>query len=196
MQIPLTREAWLLFAVHALAPIFQEKGYSVPRVRVSCAIPSTSRRGSAVGQCWASGHSGDGVNEIFVSPVHADPLDVLDTLTHELVHAVDNCKNRHGKEFKKIAMVVGLEGKMISASAGPVLKARLASIAAELTAQWGPYPHAPMRVPSALYAAPKPAPRAACPVCGFRVSMLKKYLEVGPPICPKDMLPMEKKGDW
>jgi hypothetical protein len=33
--IPLTREAWLLFAVDAVAPIFQEKGFGVPRVRVS-----------------------------------------------------------------------------------------------------------------------------------------------------------------
>jgi hypothetical protein len=33
--IPLTREAWLLFAVNAVAPIFQEKGFGVPRVRVS-----------------------------------------------------------------------------------------------------------------------------------------------------------------
>ena len=51
-QIPFTREAWLLFAVDAVAPIFSEKGYSVPRVPVSCAIPSNSVRGSAVGQCW------------------------------------------------------------------------------------------------------------------------------------------------
>ena len=57
--IPLTREAWLLFAVDAVAPIFQEKGFGVPRVRVSCAIPSTSVRGSAVGQCWGRSMSED-----------------------------------------------------------------------------------------------------------------------------------------
>lgn len=196
MNIPLTREAWLLFAVDALAPLFQEKGYALPRIRVSCAIPSTSRRGSAVGQCWSSKSSADGANEIFISPVHADPVEVLDTLVHELVHAVDDCQHRHGKEFKKIALDLGLQGKMIAASAGPELRGRLASIAVELTARVGAYPHAAMSVPSSIYASPKPAPKAACQKCGFRVSMLKKYLDYGPPICPKDMLPMEKKGRW
>lgn len=196
MNIPLTREAWLLFAVNALAPLFEEKGYRLPRIRVSCAIPSTSRRGSAVGQCWSSKSSADGANEIFISPVYADPVEVLDTLTHELVHAVDDCKNRHGKEFKKIATDLGLQGKMISASAGPELRTRLSAIAVELTAQIGAYPHAAMTVPSSIYGSPKIAPKAACPKCGFRVSMLRKYLDYGPPICPKDMLPMEKKGKW
>ena len=52
MNIPLTREAWLLAAIELLRPLFLEKGYNLPRVRVSCGIPATSRRGSAVGQCW------------------------------------------------------------------------------------------------------------------------------------------------
>jgi hypothetical protein len=149
-----------------------------------------------VGQCWSSKSSDDGVNEIFISPVHADPIEVLDTLTHELVHAVDDCAHRHGKEFKKIAHDIGLEGKMIHASAGPALRQKLAAIAVDLTATVGAYPHAAMRVPSAMYAAPRPAPKAACPQCGFRVSMLMKYLDVGPPICPKDNIPMEKRGRW
>lgn len=191
MQIPLTREAWLLFAVDAVAPIFVEKGYAVPRVRVSCAIPSTSVRGSAVGQCWNRQMSADNVNEIFISPVHANPVEVLDTLVHELVHAVDDCAHRHGKEFKKIALAVGLVGKMREASAGPQLRYRLSEIAVQLVRQWGPYPHAALRVPRALFASPKPAPKAVCAACGFRVSLLKKYLDHGAPICPKDRKQME-----
>jgi hypothetical protein len=35
MQVPLTRKAWLLFAVDALAPIFSEKGYALPRAQSS-----------------------------------------------------------------------------------------------------------------------------------------------------------------
>lgn len=188
-QIPLTREAWLLFAVDAVAPIFAEKGYTVPRVRVSCAIPSTSVRGSAVGQCWNRQMSADQVNEIFISPVHANPVEVLDVLVHELVHAVDDCANRHGKEFKKIALTVGLVGKMREASAGPQLRFRLSEIAVQLVKQWGPYPHAALRVPRALFSSPKPSPKAACPACGFRVSMLMKYLDPCPLIlialCPR-----------
>ena len=194
--IPLTREAWLLFAVDAVAPIFQEKGYEVPRVRVSCAIPSTSVRGSAVGQCWGRSMSEDGVNEIFISPVYANSVDVLDTLVHELVNAVDDCEHRHGPEFKKIALAVGLQGKMREASAGPELKARLTQLAERLEQSWGPYPHAKLRVMRSIFPSPKLSPRAACPVCGFRVSVLMKYIDFGPPICPKDMVPMERKGKW
>jgi hypothetical protein len=82
-SIPLTREAWLLFAVGHIAPIFDEAGYMVPRVRVACAIPATAKRGSAVGQCWPTTRSADLVNEIYNSPVQADPVEVLDTLTHD-----------------------------------------------------------------------------------------------------------------
>jgi hypothetical protein len=35
-----------------------------------------------------------------------------------------------------------------------------------------------------------------CRAFGFRVSVLMKYIDVGPPICPKDMVPMERKGKW
>jgi hypothetical protein len=195
-SIPLTREAWLLFAVDHIAPIFKEAGYTVPRVRVACAIPVTSKRGSAVGQCWPTTRSADLVNEIYISPVHADPVEVLDTLTHELVHAVDDCRNRHGAEFRKIALAVGLQGKMRQAGAGPLLKPRLAAIAARLTAEIGPYPHAAMTVGGAIYRPSRQPARAICPDCRFKVSMLRKHLEFGPPICPRDMVPMDKEGDW
>lgn len=194
--IPLTREAWLLFAVGHIAPIFAEQGYAVPRVRVSCAVPATSKRGSAVGQCWPTTRSADQVNEIFISPVYQDPVEVLDTLTHELVHAVDDCKNRHGKGFKTIALAVGLEGKMREASAGPLLRMRLQSIAATLVAEIGPYPHARLSIGGALYEQARKPARAECPRCKFKVSMLRNHLKIGPPICPKDMIPMEKRGDW
>lgn len=195
-SIPLTREAWLLFAVGHIAPIFNEAGYTIPRVRVACAIPATSKRGSAVGQCWPTTRSEDLVNEIYISPVHADPVEVLDTLTHELVHAVDDCQHRHGKEFKEIALAVGLQGKMREASAGPQLRLRLQAIAGVMVSELGPYPHAKLSVGTALYESARKPARAECPRCRFKVSMLRNHLKIGPPICPKDMLPMEKRGDW
>jgi SprT-like family len=195
-SIPLTREAWLLFAVGHVAPIFSEAGFTVPRVRVSCAVPATSRRGSAVGQCWPTSKSADQVNEIFISPVYHDPVDVLDTLVHELVHAVDDCQHRHGREFKEIALAVGLQGKMREASAGPKLKSRLEQIAAVMLAELGPYPHARLSVGGALYEQSRKPARAECPHCKFKVSMLRSHMKLGPPICPKDMVPMEKRGDW
>ena len=52
------------------------------------------------------------INYIFISPSLDDPVEVLDTLVHELAHAVDDCEHKHGKEFAEIAKLVGLEGDM------------------------------------------------------------------------------------
>ena len=186
----MNREQWLQEAVRHLSAIFKERGYDLPEVRVSCGFAhSTSRR--VIGQCWSTKSSEAGINEIFISPKLADPVEVLDTLTHELVHAVDNCEHRHGKEFKAIAKDIGLEGKMREASAGKALKARLTEIAIKI----GNYPHAKLAVPS-----PSPTfrsrPRAVCERCGFKVPMLKAWMHYGPPVCPMDQVLMERLGDW
>ena len=89
------REQWLDEAVSELSAIFKERGYEVPPVRVSCGFAHTSSR-SVIGQCWSTKSSDAAINEIFISPKLADPVEVLDTLTHELVHAVDNCEHKHG----------------------------------------------------------------------------------------------------
>ncbi len=123
-------------------------------------------------------------------------IEVLDTLTHELVHAVDDCQHRHGKEFKEIALAVGLQGKMREASAGPQLRLRLKSIAAVMATELGPYPHAKLSVGGALYESARKPACAECPHCRFKVFMLRNHLKVGPPRCPKDMVPMEKRGGW
>ena len=184
------REQWLDEAVSELSAIFKERGYEVPPVRVSCGFAHTSSR-SVIGQCWSTKSSDAAINEIFISPKLADPVEVLDTLTHELVHAVDNCEHKHGKEFKAIAQRIGLQGKMREASAGPALKQKLTAIALKL----GNYPHAKLAVP-----VPSPSfrsrPRAVCERCGFRVPMLKSWIHYGPPVCPVDQVLMEKQGDW
>lgn len=76
------------------------------------------------------------------------------------------------------------------------LKARLEKIAAVLVSQIGPYPHAKLMVGGAIYEQARKPARAECPHCKFKISMLRQYLDVGPPICPKDMVPMERRGDW
>jgi hypothetical protein len=186
-----TREAWLEAAVRELSPLFVSAGYHVPPCRVSCGFASTGVRSGHIGQCWSTRASTDGVNQIFISPALEDVIEVLDTLVHELVHAVDNCEHNHGKEFKKIALSLGMVGPMRSAGAGPKLKEKLSALAGQL----GPYPHARLSVPKKL-SARAPRPRAKCTHCGFTVPMLKAYLHYGPPICPKDKLEMEALGNW
>jgi predicted Zn-ribbon and HTH transcriptional regulator len=113
-----TREAWLLRAIEHLRPIFSTKGHSISQTcMVSCGFASTGTRSHHIGQCLSTKSSGNGTNQIFISPTLVEPFDVLDTLVHELVHAVDDCAHKHGKEFKKIALSLGMVGPMRSARA-------------------------------------------------------------------------------
>ena len=191
MQIHTTRETWLLAAVEQLRPLFAAKGFILPPCQVSCGFASTGTRSGHVGQCWSTKSASNELNQIFISPTLKTAYDVIDTLVHELVHAVDNCEHKHGKEFKKIALKMGMKGPMRSAEAGPELKVTLTTLLDLL----GPYPHGHLKV-SMRKAMRRDRPRAKCGVCGYQVPMLKKFLTYGPPICPKDKVEMEALGDW
>lgn len=96
-----TREAWLLAAVAMLRPLFKSKSHIIPdNCQVSCGFASTGSK-HHIGQCWSRRSSVHDRNQIFISPALLDPVTVLDTLVHELVHAVDDCQHKHGKEFIK-----------------------------------------------------------------------------------------------
>lgn len=143
MDTQITREDWLLRAVQMLRPIFERAEYALPEVKVSIGFTSGGTNARHLGQCWSSSSSADGINQIFIAPGESDPVAILDTLTHELVHAVDDCVNGHGEEFKKIALAVGLKGPMRSAGANEFLKQDLIQIALVL----GHFPHGKLRTP-------------------------------------------------
>jgi hypothetical protein len=190
MHMHTTREAWLVAAVELLRPLFAAKGFAVPPCQVSCGFASTGTRSGHVGKCWSTKSASNELNQIFISPTLKTAYDVIDTLVHELVHAVDNCENKHGKEFKKIALKMGMKGPMRSAEAGPELKVILTTLLDTL----GPYPHGHLKV-GMRKAASRDRPRAKCKHCGYQVPMLKKILTYGPPICPKDKVEMEALGN-
>lgn len=186
----LTREEWLLQATQALTPLFTELGHIVPAVKVSVGFASSGSRSHAIGQCWPQQAADDQLNHIFISPGLGTAYEVIDTLAHELIHAVDNCKNKHGKVFKAIALGLGMVGPMRNAGAGPVLKLKLEAILSQLP----PYPH--KRLYSPKRERPEPSPRAKCEQCGYRLTIPKRYVEYGPPICPIDKVAMKAIGNW
>lgn len=189
---PTVREVWLSQAVSELESVFTAHSYQLPPVKVSVGFASKGARSGTIGQCWSTQSAADRINQIFISPVLHDPVAVLDTLVHELVHAIDDCKHRHGPPFRKIATTIGLEGQMRSASAGKALKERLSDIAGRL----GPYPHAALAVGQVKRNPTAPRPRARCESCGYEVPMLKRFLAFGSPICPKDNIAMQQVGNW
>lgn len=174
--------------------IQRETGERLPPVRVSCGFPSRSVR-KVAGQCWAPTSSGDGISQMFISPLIDDPVEVLSTLLHELCHAIIMRRDQearrkdpnhkltpgHGAAFKALATAVGLEGKMTAT----VPSASLTELLRLTSEKLGKYPHA------ALSLSDLPLKRKthmlklqAVGCCGYTARTTNKWIEEGLPSCP------------
>jgi hypothetical protein len=139
-----TREGWL-GAVRdhkVIQALFEATGFPIPEnTRVSCAFPGSrarARKTKRIGECWNAANSADNHFEIMVTPIMADPVQVAGVLIHELVHAAVGLECGHRGNFRKVALGVGLAGKMTATHESPALVAILESVIKEI----GPYPHA------------------------------------------------------
>ena len=182
-----TREEWLVAAIDALRPIFAETGETLPAVRVSVGWPGgRGKKNAVIGQCWKTTTATDKVSQLFVSPVLDDAVRVLDVLTHELIHAIDDCQSGHRGRFGKIARAVGLEGKLTATVAGPELLVKLTAIAKGL----GTYPHAALAGSADGADGPKKQGtrmlKVECPEeSGYKVRITRQWLDsYGAPLCP------------
>jgi hypothetical protein len=161
-----------------------------------------------MGCCYIRAVSSANVNEIFISPEWDDPIEILATFAHELIHAASDCADGHGAGFKKHAVAFGLTGKMTATYAGPELVRWLGMVAATL----GPYPHAKTQIFAnkrkrlLTPTTPDPSPgepgeggkihsgrgkqatamlKVQCdnPTCGFICRATAKNLDLGMPVC-------------
>lgn len=176
-----TREAWLVAAIELLRPLFDAAGATVPeRVVVSVGFPGGRNIRKTIGQCWKTTAASDGLPHVFVSPVLADPLRVLTTLTHELVHASDDCVSGHRGAFVRTAKVVGLVKPWTESNAGEDLAGRLRLVLHNL----GPYGHGAI-VLDALDEGKQTTRmlKVECPSCGCIMRTSKKWLDLGLPTC-------------
>lgn len=135
----MNRETWLTNAVKKLSDIhFTSHGLGFEHpIKISTGWCRGSKK--AIGQCWSNLCSSEGFVEIFISPVLQDPVEVLATTLHELIHAHLGNGKGHGKEFTKLAREMGLAGRITAtfAEPGSDLYKQLEMIAQEL----GEYPH-------------------------------------------------------
>jgi len=129
----LSRENYLIQATDIMRKsLFKPKGYKVPKVELSISWATRgnrNRKGDAktLGQCFPKQMHAGGINQIVITPNYdgstiKGSLDILGTLVHELVHAVDNCVSGHGQAFKKCALAVGLTMPMRSTGETEELK--------------------------------------------------------------------------
>src|SRR5690606_1094883 len=97
-QLHDTREQWLMAAVDILRYPLGQVGAKVPdKVLVSVGFgPRNARK--TLGFCFPTA-MGSGIPHLFISPTLREPVAVLSTLTHELLHAADDCKSKHSGNF-------------------------------------------------------------------------------------------------
>lgn len=184
-----TREGWLLAAVDLARPLFKDKGYTVPDVRVSIGWPSVkalSAKNKRIGEAWCKSAASDKVAQIFITPwLEEKPNDkqgILPTLVHELVHATVGNKEGHNKVFGKCARSIGLEGKLTATVAGKELL--------DLCVVWheklGAFPHGKLN-PSMRPKAKQSTRliKCQCTESDYCVRITRKWLEeFGAPISP------------
>lgn len=173
-----TREGWLLTFVDAARPKFEEVGAPLPeKVRVSIGFPSKGERSKVVGECWADFATPDKVCEIFIRPnMHSGPLEILGTLTHELMHAAVGHEAKHGPKFSKPLKALGMEGKAKSMGDGPGWREWAEPILAEL----GAYPGAQLtdiKIVGGGKAQKNRHVKLECNDCGFTCRTSKTQIE-------------------
>lgn len=177
-----TRETYLQAATTHLAPLFAAQGFPLPAVRASVGIPAGGSGGKLkrIGECWSNRASADNTTEIFICPSQSEPVQVLAILLHELIHAAVGLKCGHKGAFKRVALALGLTGKMTATTPGPQLAADLATLADTL----GAYPHAALN--TALSGRKKQGTRMIkleCSDCGWSCRTAQKNVDAGCPTC-------------
>lgn len=176
------REAWLNAATEGLRKqIFEPGDYWLPpTIRVSVGLCG----GKAIGLCVDPECAEDKSTHIYIDPKLKEPVDVLQTLLHELVHASVGIECKHRGKFVTVIREIGLDGKATAtyASPGTELHTTLTQLGVEL----GAYPH------SALQRKPK-EPKPSPWIAYISPSMGEDYLvrankntvaEYGPPRDP------------
>lgn len=196
----MNRETWLLIAIERLrADLFAPQGHAFPdaiRVSMGFGFGRSKSSLSILGQYWPSGLTKDGMAQVYISPTLDDSSRVLDVLIHELCHAVVPGAG-HGKLFKRVALSVGLTGKMRATVASDRLKERLNALIQEI----GEIPHSRLMPTSTGPAgAPKKQGTRLVPIgcsdCGFKARTTRMWLDkVGAPLCACNSKPMFVGGE-
>jgi hypothetical protein len=176
----MNREQWLTLATERLRKdLFKRHDADIPEVRLSVGFPGGGSARKRIGEYWHAKACEDLVPQIFISPVLSDGVEALDVLVHELVHACTPGAG-HGRAFKRLALRVGLTGKMRSTVAGPDLKAEFGRMIAEI----GVYPHSKINLNDRKKQSTRLG-KVQCSSCGYMCRVTRKWLdEQGAPLCP------------
>lgn len=140
-----TREGWLRAGMKLLDERFFKPGkHELPdELYVSIGWAKNAGKGNAIGQCFPPAwSSNEKTVNMFICPRLSDPVEVLATLLHEMVHAAVGCEHGHKAPFKKVIKEFGLAGKATATYAEPGSQCH--SVLTEVSELLGPYPHVAM----------------------------------------------------
>ena len=173
-----TREEYLQKAKDELNErVFKQAGYEIPEVKISCswALGTADKNKKTLGQCVPRSWSKANINEIMIMPTVDDSEQVIDTLAHELVHAVDDNKSGHGAGFRKICLAVGLNGssQMRYACAGDELKQTITEIVKDI----GLYPHSELQIHKRKRQTTRMI-KVSCTECNFSYRTSRKNIDM------------------
>lgn len=190
------REDWLEAAVVALEKeFFPALGVKMPKKwRIACSFPHRAK-GTTIGQCFLPEAASDGETvHMLVAPKMDDAFQTIQTVLHEMIHAVTP-GDGHKKNFRKHALAVGFTTPMTRTPIDPEsdLEKRLKKVLRSL----GRYPHVAIVPPEKPLKPPK--------WVRFRSIILDKYsvavnvdqaLEHGAPKDPTgaDMIPANARA--
>lgn len=187
-----TREEWLNAAAKAIATDFAEtftehfgaEGHEHLRhLKVSTGFPATrGLNGKVIGECWKAEAAGDTKSHhIFVSPLLTEPVKVIATLAHEMVHAADNGEHSHRGPFVRAVRALGLEGKPTATVAGEAFKEYATKLILDVL---GNYPHTGLTPLVKKKVQKTYMLKLECPYCGCIVRMTRTWLDLsGAPFC-------------
>lgn len=185
-----TRESWLNAASSVIHTHFADEFLEwfgmngqdhLGNLLVSAGFPSKMGLSKRIGECWAAEASGDKTqHHIFINPRLEDPIEVIATLAHEMVHAADNGENGHKGPFTKMVRAMGLEGKPTATYAGDDFK----EVVCKVLDECGFYPHVKLVSVSTPAKQSTRMLKVEAKCCGYMVRTTKKWLEVGVPMCP------------
>lgn len=186
---------WLQKALELQRQHFKECDITLPtKLEIECGWTSwgagSKGQGCTVGETLPKMVSKDRTTHIYISPKISDFLEVLEIMTHELVHAHLDGEGGHSYDFQKIARKVGLVSPWVSSQAGHKLICKYGEWGLKL----GKYPHAGLRAKSAGYGEPAKSylRKGICSniECDYTVRITTKWVKVKVPQCPIHQIDM------
>lgn len=171
-----TREEYLNAFIDAARAKFESVAAPLPvNVRVAVGFTSKGFKGTAIGECWSDLASEDGHFEIFIKPTLEGEARICGVLTHELVHAAVGIEAKHGAAFKRVALALGLGGKMTAT----VETAEWYEWALPILSELGPMPYGAINggVHSGRKKQKTALLKVECPACGFLARVTAKHIE-------------------